>query len=239
MHMQKSYEKAIRKNPNDASVYASLGWIYLELGRFRIAKKTLLKAIRLEPDSITYCNLASALIELNEIKASIQACRQALRLDPNYRSAYLILGNNYLILHRYQKAIVFFRKALHIRPSLPIPFQKEIVYVNMGFAYDKKGMGKKAFQAYKNALEINPKYSLAHANIGAAYLDFKKYYLAIKHSRLALLQNPNGSLARSTIALAYQAVGENKYFLRHYRILKCKDPAMAKKCLEKMLNMKE
>jgi hypothetical protein len=45
----------------------------------------------------------------------------------------------------------------------------EIVYINLGSAADEKGLRVEALDAYKSALELNPKSAITHNNIGFLY----------------------------------------------------------------------
>jgi len=231
---KKYYLNAIREDPNDILSYFELERIYSESGQLDAAKKILITLVKQKPDAVAYNNLAIILSKLGKIKQSLRMCKKAIALEPNYKSPYIQAGSNYLSLHHYAKAIVFFKKALRANSANLIPIQKELVFVNMGFAYDKMGITKKALDAYRSALKINPRYSLAHTNISAIYLDLRKFSSAIKHARLSLRANRNDTRARHNLALAYLYSGKRSYFFRLYRVLQRVDHEMAKKCLKKL-----
>jgi cytochrome c-type biogenesis protein CcmH/NrfG len=45
--------------------------------------------------------------------------RKAVRLDPSYARAYLLLGNLYCQERRYRKAVPEYQKTIRLRPTLP------------------------------------------------------------------------------------------------------------------------
>ena len=61
----------------------------------------------------------------------------------------------------------------------------------MGSLYNHLNKIEKAIECYKKAININPKFSFAHLNIGASYISLGKFIEARKHLNEALNINPN------------------------------------------------
>ena len=62
--------------------------------------------------------LASALIEQGNAPQAISECRAALKLNPCYATAYMVLAGVYADLGQYQEAIEVAGKALDNDPKL-------------------------------------------------------------------------------------------------------------------------
>ena len=95
---------------------------------------------------------------------TIESCKQAIRIDPDYADAHGSLGNVYYILSKYKEAIEAFKQAIRIFPDYAT------THYNLGNAYGKLSMFKEAIEPYKQAIRINPDYASAHCYLGIAYL---------------------------------------------------------------------
>jgi tetratricopeptide (TPR) repeat protein len=77
--------------------------------------------------------------------------------NPGDRSKnYMAMGYEYYKKGQYDKAIVWYNRALEFNP------QNLEAYVNRGNSYATKGQYNLAIADYNKAIEINPNYSIAH-----------------------------------------------------------------------------
>ncbi|CAC9454413.1 TPR domain protein, putative component of TonB system [uncultured Gammaproteobacteria bacterium] len=114
--------------------------------------------------AIDYFLLALNYHELGEYQEAIDACKEAIKIKPDYHEAYYNKGTVYIKLKEYQKAIVAFKKAIKIKPD----FYEACT--NMGGAYSKLKKYRKAIKAYEKAIKIKPGYYEAHYSMGLAYI---------------------------------------------------------------------
>jgi hypothetical protein len=87
-------QQAIRISPEFAAAHTNLAVQHFRLGRFQESAAESARAIQLGgPDPINLCNLATAQARLHRFVEAEQAARAALRLDPVYLKANLVLGS--------------------------------------------------------------------------------------------------------------------------------------------------
>lgn len=76
------------------------------------------KAIALDGrNAVYYCNRGAAYLKLNNIPASIQDCKTALKIDPTYGKAYGRLGLAYTSLDDHVNARESYQKAVELEPD--------------------------------------------------------------------------------------------------------------------------
>lgn len=107
-------------------------------------------------------NYANALCELGEARSAIAECKIVLDAEPNHSIPllYNILGNAWMSLENYAKAVLCIEKALSLQADYAPAWQ------NLGQALKKKGNVKEAFRAFSriNAprlqMEVSPEWLL-------------------------------------------------------------------------------
>ncbi len=130
-------------------------------------------------------DLGVAYLERRMYDKAIEAFNNALKIDPNYLSAYINLGYAYQYKEDYIKAIQSFEKALILNPK------SAKIYNTIGLLYDKMGNPDKAVIAYKKAVSLDPTYTNSHymlgqlyqnrGNIEKAIAEFTKHIKIIEH----------------------------------------------------------
>jgi tetratricopeptide (TPR) repeat protein len=87
--------------------------------------------------------MASSGPALNEAESLL---RKAVRIDPSYARAYLLLGNLYFQEHQYAKAVPEYQQALRLQPTLPE------AHYHLGQAYMQlgdKSLAQKEFELHQ------------------------------------------------------------------------------------------
>ncbi len=103
-----------------------------------------------------------ALRDLKRYEEAIAAYDQAIRLDPNYATAYINKGNALNNLKRSEEAIAAYDQAIRLNPNYAT------AYNDKGNAlYDLK-RSEEAIAAYDQAIRLDPNYANAYNNKGAA-----------------------------------------------------------------------
>jgi serine/threonine protein kinase len=113
-----------------------------------------------------------ALLNLKRYEEALVAYEQAIRLDPNYASAYHKKGEALYTLKRYEEALVAYEQALRLNP-------------NYAYAYNNKGNAlynlkryEEALAAYEQALRLDPNYALAYHNEGLTLKQLGREHVA-------------------------------------------------------------
>ncbi|HTV55467.1 MAG TPA: tetratricopeptide repeat protein, partial [Terriglobia bacterium] len=96
---------------------------------------------------------AMTLLKSNELASSGPALdmaesllKKAVRIDPSYARAYLLLGNLYSQEHQYAKAVSQYQRALRLDPNIPD------TYYHLGQAYvhlGQKDLAQKEFELHQ------------------------------------------------------------------------------------------
>lgn len=163
------YQRAIRLNPNLASVWANMGAIYQAQGQDEASAEAFRKAQALEPDNATFKELAESAVS----GIGYKAYQQAVELQQQGKS---------------QEALSYFRKALETNDSAEMraaygislqqagqldeaiaQYQKASVQdaanadypYYLGTVYHQKKDFPKAQAAYKKALSLKPSHTEA------------------------------------------------------------------------------
>jgi tetratricopeptide (TPR) repeat protein len=92
-------------------------------------------------------------------------------------------------------------------------------------AYNQKQQYYPALADCKSAIDLNPKYSYAYANLGAAYIALKDSSNAVASLNKAVALKTNFFWSRLSRAKAFEASGSNEDALKDYQYALLIDPA--------------
>ncbi len=160
---RKSYEfEASRDYANAAKVLTDLGedsyavnlrlgWLYYNMGDYRLSVSRYAKSIQLQPSSIEarfgYVLPAAKLKEWGKVSAQYDAI---LKLDPNNSKANYYRGLMFYNIGEYERAASYFDKI-----EAMYPFDYDIVILSAWNSYYLKRT-EKARQLFRQALLIQP-----------------------------------------------------------------------------------
>jgi tetratricopeptide (TPR) repeat protein len=131
----KEYRKALDLTPNDADIYTSLARTYLNQKNREEALKAAQKAVELNPNNLGAHRLLGDLYigaiqtlqgsrqQINPVQLkdaldrAIREFEEIVRIDPNGREGYLMLGQLYRISDNSDKAAEVYKKFLGIEPG--------------------------------------------------------------------------------------------------------------------------
>jgi tetratricopeptide (TPR) repeat protein len=169
LYRQKKYDEALAKclkaielNPDDFRGHAIAGLIHMAQWKMKSASEAFAKAIAIKPDNKQlYLYKAKADRMRNEREPALAAAQKALKLDPSFAEAHMIVGD---VLRyddkRRDEAIAAYRAALKADPKLLT------AYVELGetliSAKDEKG----AEEVFKIAMQSDPKSMLGRFPLG-------------------------------------------------------------------------
>jgi tetratricopeptide (TPR) repeat protein len=134
-------------------------------------------------------------------REAIQELTQAIKLNPQYVSAYFVRGYVYGQLQNSAQAVTDYQQAIAINPQYaPAHFSLGIIKYNQ---QDLNG----ALSHFDQAINANPKYTAAYYNRGLVKYDLKNVAGALNDYNQALSLNPE-------FAEAYSNRGIVKYDLK-------------------------
>jgi tetratricopeptide (TPR) repeat protein len=151
-------DKAIKLDNKKIITYILLGSSYDSLGYYKKSVKIYKKALKIDPKNDLICSmLAMDLTELRDFKSAVKYFMRAIELNKKNSGDSGILfglGNAYVNLKKYKKAIGPLKKALNINPEL-----KNAVLL-LGLSYEEIGESEKAFDQYVKLQKIDRELSL-------------------------------------------------------------------------------
>lgn len=160
-HLKKNIKKQVKLNPKDSNAYVDLGNYFFDNNNFKKAYTHYQKAINLDPkNDRAYANLSMYYVNDQKYDFAIENARKALDLNPNNAFAYFSLADAYSYKGQQDQAIEFY----HMSIKLNHP-RAHWVNNQIGNAYHFKNQYKQAIEYYKKALEIDPDYTMARANL--------------------------------------------------------------------------
>ncbi len=126
-------------------------------GDLDLAASLYKNSIELFPTAEAYTYLGWTYRYQGKIDEAIDECKNAILIDPTYGNPYNDIGAYLIDKGLYDEAIHWLEKALASTRYESFHFP----WYNMGRAYAEKEMYNKARHCFRQALAIDPKYSIA------------------------------------------------------------------------------
>jgi tetratricopeptide (TPR) repeat protein len=168
--------------------------------------KKIMEAIRMSPKEPLYrVGLGDAYFKDEKLDKAEKMYLSAIRVDPNYKIAYRMLGRLYMQKGRWDDATFYLRKTLD-QPNVINPIQ---VYNWLGYSEYRKGDLPKAEKAWLRALDINDNDKI-RLNLALIYKEGNHLDLAQASLLKALEMNPK-------LPGAHFALGEIYYQRNKFR----------------------
>ncbi|MCP5539097.1 MAG: tetratricopeptide repeat protein [Akkermansiaceae bacterium] len=138
-------------------------------GRYEDAEKNYLKYLEFRPRSVVcLCNLALVKLTTKKYPEAEELLEKAIALKNDHGTAYYLLGRSYFEQGRLDDALNRLDEGLHYDP-------KNAKAQNcVGVISTQKGFAKRAEEAFKAAVEIDPEYADAHFNLAVFYATGEK-----------------------------------------------------------------
>ena len=135
------FKKAVTIDSNFAPSYNTLGYVYISMENFGAAEESFKKYIKLIPDEANpYDSYAEFLLMQGRYDESIEQYNIAIQTDPEFVSALVGIGNNYIFKKDYNKARDFYKqyydKSFNIDQKLGAMWWKAVSYIHEGNIVD-------------------------------------------------------------------------------------------------------
>jgi tetratricopeptide (TPR) repeat protein len=158
-------KKAVNLKPS-AESYFNIGLASFYLKQYRDAADAYRQAIKLDPYNAADAHYALGLVyrDWGRADEEIQAYKQAIRLKPDYTSAYERLGMRYMRSKKYSEAVEVFRQLTALKPG------DAVAVNNMGEAYLELNKHNEALESFRQAIRLKPDFGKAYYNLGKCLL---------------------------------------------------------------------
>ncbi|MDR2701591.1 MAG: tetratricopeptide repeat protein, partial [Spirochaetaceae bacterium] len=153
-------------------------------------------------DAEFYFNRGVENFNAGNLDFAIADWTEAIKLKPDYVSAWYNRGLAYHYKGELDRAIADYTQAIALNPK------DAEAYYNRGIAYRNKGEHDRAIADYTQAIALNPKYDIAYYNRGIAYYNKGELDRAIADYTQAIALNPENDRAYNGRGVAYVAKGE-------------------------------
>lgn len=195
-------DAALRIDPDQAQVYAALGAMYQQTGRYEDAIKALRRASELQPDSDdSHRLLGRVLMSKGDYDAAVAEMQTAIRIRPSW-SNYFNLGLVEYFAGRYEEALDAYRRTTAMNPTYAPGFQA------LGTTFHVLGDLPQAIGNYEHAVRLSPEVAPAYNNLGFAYYAARRFDDAVKAFKQAIALRPNSVLYYRNVADAYRSLGQ-------------------------------
>lgn len=213
---ERGYQLAQRLVPSDPRAYLGLGHVYYNQKKYADAEKQYARAATLSRgDSEPYARLAFTYNELQRSAEALAAAQRAVAVEPTDYYGYLALGYIQSMRHSYVDAEAAYRKAVSLAPQPILVLHSELVrilseqrkyreasvearkeveidgknyYARFDYALmlQKLGQLPAAAMEYLQAIDLDPKASAPHSNVGLIFYMTERYALARQHWNAAV-----------------------------------------------------
>jgi len=171
------YDSALVYDSSNSRIYNNLGNTYHNLKQYTNAIACFNIALALDPNNkVAYCNRANSYSHCGQNDAATRDYTMAITLDSDNYINYYNRGCFYMKIDLYDSAIKDYKYALFLNANYPYPINN-IAYIHLKQAkFNEAIKGFEHFIALTN--ESNDGYGNAFYDMGFAYYEKKRYYLA-------------------------------------------------------------
>jgi tetratricopeptide (TPR) repeat protein len=151
-----------------------------------------------------WLNEGTALYNLKRYDEAIAAYEQAIRLGPNYASAYYGKGLALYNLKHYDEAIAAYEQAIRLDPNYAFAYHCKSVALDNLKRYDE------ALAASEQAIRLDPDLAFAYNSKGNALYNLKRYDEALAAYEQTIRLDPNYANAYHNKGLALDKLGKSR-----------------------------
>jgi tetratricopeptide (TPR) repeat protein len=155
------WEKSLKNKLNRAETHNMLGDCFLRTGKPEAANQQFQAALKINPDSVwAYDGLGFAFFTTGRSDDASTEFQMALAIDPTIVKTNSHLGLSFLFQKgNIEASFAHYQWAIQLQPPL---FQ---ACNDLGDAFRRKGMAAEAVACYQKAIELQPQFTLAQANL--------------------------------------------------------------------------
>jgi len=149
-------------------------------------------------------------VKIQMVDKAITHLTKAISIHPNYRNAYLLLGNAYYYKSNYQKAIEQYNQVLRLNPGNRDGTNNLAVALrDQGRFYGEKQSNlSKALEYLNRSYEVNPNDKETIRLLGVTYGMGGQHANALPYFKKLVETNPNEVSFVKNLSLAYRNTGD-------------------------------
>ncbi len=213
------FHKAAQSDPNFAMAYAMLAWTQVfdamngwsdrPEQSLRDANDLAAKAISLQKAlPVAYFVAGLAYRERREYAEALVEAEKAIRYDPNYANAHVLLATLLYFSGRPQEGLERIQRAIQLNPHHPYNYS-----FHLGQAYYILRRYDEAIEAFQKGIESNPTSERLHVWLAAAYAQSGAIEEARWEATQVLTHNPDFSRVRIQKIFPFKSPADREHFL--------------------------
>ncbi|HEY4261659.1 MAG TPA: tetratricopeptide repeat protein [Schlesneria sp.] len=196
-------DDAIRLDATSSEAFQIRGGLWAVQGKLDAAVLDCREGLRLNPKSPQASTmLAMVLVERNEkddLDEATGKLDEAIRLDPNYCSAFINRGNVHRLRGELEQAIKVVEQAIKLDPNAPM------AYLQLATILAERRELNKAILNYNESIRLNSKSAIAFRDRGRCRFELGRHELAFEDYTRAIELDPKNAEAYFHRAEAYES----------------------------------
>ncbi len=179
------YGALLKNAPDDGSLLAEAGDLYVKSGRNDKALPYYLKIVEKNPEDFrALTSLGGIYRRLKKYDDSVSVLQKALETGADDAQVYYNLGFTYKFMGKYEDAIECFKTVIQENPNDVLAFN------HLGTIYALRKDYEKAIDSYARGLKIDPNHPVLRLNLAKAYEYIHAFDKAESAYRAALRVRP-------------------------------------------------
>jgi len=148
--------------------------------------------------------------ELGLADETIECCRKAIKLQPEYVGAYYNMARALLGRGKPQEAIKICRKAISVQGDYPQ------IYITLGLAYAALDKHDAAIDSFRNSIKLDPHLAEAYLNLGLSLKAAGKTTEAVNQFQTAVRLMPDDIRAHQQLITSFRSMDKFEEALTCY-----------------------
>jgi superkiller protein 3 len=210
----RSFDRAIRLNPDLIEAHVNRGRVLLALGpdKAHEALKSLDYALRIEPENgMALFDKASALRALGRTKEEMACYKTLVKLNPKEWHIWMRMGDITLEAGEFSSAIGNYDKALQLDQNL-VP-----ALIHRAIALSMMEKWKEAIKSVQAATKLAPDDIETWKILGDVNLRAGKYKSAVKALKKAAQIDPHDASIENTLGMVSYRSGSPRDAIKHFK----------------------
>ena len=176
----------ILESPEDGRLFRIRSQILIDSGQYAEALSDAKRALSLNPDDLyNFVVVGKAHRALGHVDSALSACATAEKMGFKDPDNYLLLGDLYFIVRKYNISLDYLNKALKLAPYEPR------IYFLKGLLFWEQHDTTKAVSNWQTAIEQDAGFGDGYAKLATYYMNQKEYNTAEQYLRSGLRLRPN------------------------------------------------
>jgi len=182
----------------DAYSFLRAGMANERSGNYPDAVASYKKGLAVEPENVEILNsMGFALFQQGKSDEAIASLEKALKIDPRHWKSHNNMALASIDIGELELAEAHYRESLAIEPQ-------HAIYNDLGYVLERQGLPEDAFEAYQEALKLEPESAISHFNLATHLARKKEYSDAESHLLAALKTQPSAQVYTGLGAVLWQ-----------------------------------